>query len=192
MDHLQSLERSLPPESAVDDQNIDKLNQQVTQEFKIAANAVTNLYRLSSERSSLNRHMGYVDCLDDVMELLDKGFSVHDLAKWCKDRKQEKVGKGTLQKANASEIDLKSTRNSTSRDTSSITSPTFRLSRPIMSVERGSKRCVKPQLTERFAQQRGNAPIPGDAKRKTKKVKPKVNELVILESSQTFHVTKPK
>lgn len=89
MDRLNNLEKSLPPERPANDQIIASLNQQVTQEFKIAANAVTNLYRLSSERSSLNRHAGYAECLDDVIRLIDRGFTAQELRTWCEHRKCE-------------------------------------------------------------------------------------------------------
>ncbi|CEP63174.1 uncharacterized protein LALA0_S07e04082g [Lachancea lanzarotensis] len=158
MEQLNSLEKSLPPEGPVNDQNIDKLNRQVTQEFKIAANAVTSLYRLSSERSSLSRHMGYVECLGDVLELLEQGVSTHELAKWCEDRKQEKSGQnGVLEDSKCSSWDLDKSGKKGSESSDQIaglTSPTFRLSKPIMSVERPPRRCVVPELTERFLQQR--------------------------------------
>ncbi|CAR21911.1 uncharacterized protein KLTH0C02794g [Lachancea thermotolerans CBS 6340] len=89
MDRLNSLEKSLPPERPATDQAIDKLNQQVTQEFKIAANAVTSLYRLSSERSSLSRHAGYAECLDDVLQQLESGRTAEELRQWCENRKHE-------------------------------------------------------------------------------------------------------
>ncbi|SCU79711.1 LADA_0B02674g1_1 [Lachancea dasiensis] len=146
MDRLNTLEKSLPPEGPVNDQNIDRLNQQVTQEFKLAANAVSSLYRLSSERSSLSRHQGYVDCLEDVLELLGEGCSARELMTWCQERKLEKSG-------------------NTSSTTKS--SPTFRLSRPAMSVERAPKRVLQPQLTEKFVQQRGDETK--EHKRRTKK-----------------------
>ncbi|CUS21378.1 LAQU0S03e01200g1_1 [Lachancea quebecensis] len=89
MERLNSLEKSLPPERPATDQAIDKLNQQVTQEFKIAANAVTSLYRLSSERSSLSRHAGYAECLDDVLQQLEGGRTAEELRQWCEERKRE-------------------------------------------------------------------------------------------------------
>ncbi|SCU86880.1 LAFA_0E03554g1_1 [Lachancea sp. 'fantastica'] len=171
MEQLNSLEKSLPPEGPVNDQNIDKLNRQVTQEFKIAANAVTSLYRLSSERSSLSRHMGYVECLGDVLELLDQGVSTHELAKWCEDRKQEKSGH------NSGPVDDSRRFSKGSENThcdsaaaAMMTSPTFRLSKPVMSVERAPRRCVKPELTERFLQQQQQRDKP-DRRSKKKRTK---------------------
>ncbi|SCU86119.1 LAME_0D04588g1_1 [Lachancea meyersii CBS 8951] len=183
MEHLNSLEKSLPPEGPVNDQNIDKVNRQVTQEFKIAANAVTNLYRLSSERSSLNRHMGYVDCLGDVLELIEKGYSTCELAKWCEERKQEKSGQKNGQNGQNDVVDTTKAKPLAENKENSVygrlpvlestqtpvTSPTFRLSRPIMSVERAPRRCVKPELTERFLQQREGSL--GERRSKKKRMK---------------------
>ncbi|SCV00184.1 LAMI_0G03400g1_1 [Lachancea mirantina] len=82
MDEFKSLEKSLPPERA-----LDELNKHATQEFKIAANAITSLYKLSAERATLSRHTGYLDCVGDVLALVERGASAEDIRTWCLQRK---------------------------------------------------------------------------------------------------------
>lgn len=146
MEQLSSLEDDLPPAHPPTSQEIQRLNQEVTQEFKIAANAVSQLYRLSSTRSTLNKHVGYVTCLEDVMKQLEAGKSVEQLQQWCIKRRQDLLGEETVAKT------WKQKENTASEI------PTFRLSKPALSVDHSShfqdRRIIKPQLTEKFLQQR--------------------------------------
>ena len=103
MERLNSLERSLPPEQPPTEKAIATLNSELSQEFKLAANSVTKLYRLANERASLVRHQGYLDCVEDVLSLIDgstgskdsngsngsKDPTVEDIREWCLKRRQE-------------------------------------------------------------------------------------------------------
>lgn len=103
MERLNSLERSLPPEQPPTEKAIATLNSELSQEFKLAANSVTKLYRLANERASLVRHQGYLDCVEDVLSLIDgstgskdsngsngsKEPTVEDIREWCLKRRQE-------------------------------------------------------------------------------------------------------
>lgn len=85
MEHLKSLESSLPPEQAPTDCAIEDLSGELSQEFKSAANAVTRLYRVARERDSLTKHQGYIECLDDVLMFLKKNPNAQGDAvqQWC-------------------------------------------------------------------------------------------------------------
>lgn len=184
MDKLKALESSLPPEQAPTPHTIDKLNQQVTQEFKIAANAVTSLYRLSSEKSSLNRHFGYTECVQDVLQLVEEGYTSDQIRQWCIAKQRELLGATTPvadavggytsgRDATTSEH-VANTKKTGLALTAVPEAPTFHLSRPPLSVEHsaqlGERRMLKPQATERYLQQRSKNAA-GTGKRKTKKLK---------------------
>ncbi|CCD23145.1 uncharacterized protein NDAI_0B01110 [Naumovozyma dairenensis CBS 421] len=92
MDHLKSLESSLPPEQPPTENAIQSLSSDSSQEFKIAANAVTKLYRVANEKNSLLKHQGYISCLDDISELIEKRqvSSLDEIRHWCMKQKIEK------------------------------------------------------------------------------------------------------
>ncbi|CAI4043895.1 hypothetical protein SKDZ_10G2560 [Saccharomyces kudriavzevii ZP591] len=83
MEQMHSLESSLPPEQPPTKQAIDNLNLELSQEFKLAANAVTRLYRVANEKNSLTKHQGYLTCLDDILYALDSNMTSDELRAWC-------------------------------------------------------------------------------------------------------------
>ncbi|CAI4045089.1 hypothetical protein SUVZ_10G2430 [Saccharomyces uvarum] len=89
MERLHSLESSLPPEQPPTKQAIDNLNLELSQEFKLAANAVTRLYRVANEKNSLTKHQGYLTCLDDMLYALDLNMTTDELKAWCYKQKND-------------------------------------------------------------------------------------------------------
>lgn len=89
MERLHSLESSLPPEQPPTKQAIDNLNLELSQEFKLAANAVTRLYRVANEKNSLTKHQGYLTCLDDMLYALDSNMTTDELKAWWLQQKND-------------------------------------------------------------------------------------------------------
>ncbi|CAI4034458.1 hypothetical protein SMKI_10G2510 [Saccharomyces mikatae IFO 1815] len=89
MEQMHSLESSLPPEQPPTKQAIESLNLELSQEFKLAANAVTRLYRVANEKNSLTKHQGYLTCLDDVLCALDSNVTTDELRAWCYKRRSD-------------------------------------------------------------------------------------------------------
>ncbi|CCE66027.1 hypothetical protein TPHA_0O00570 [Tetrapisispora phaffii CBS 4417] len=95
MEKLQNLEACLPPEQPPTVQTIDHLQNEISREFKSAANSVAKLYRLSNEKKSLLQHKGYLDCIDDILQTIHDGkeeTSVHDIELWCMKKRNELLG----------------------------------------------------------------------------------------------------
>lgn len=142
MEKLNSLGSSLPPERPPTDQAIDSLNSELSQEFKIAANAVTKLYRVANERNSLLKHRGYLHCVDDLLTLMreEPSLSVEDIHLWCLRQRGELLSHQSTganaeqsKKPGAARYDFHfdgSTAKSSGNDV-----PHFRLSTPPLSVE---------------------------------------------------------
>lgn len=144
MEKLNSLGSSLPPERPPTDQAIEALNGDLSQEFKIAANAVTKLYRVANERNSLLKHRGYLNCVDDLLNILGQqpGLSVDDIHLWCLKQRGEILshqnGCNNIEaKKNVNskfDFDFDSTTASNNNNTD-VNVPNFRLSTPPLSVE---------------------------------------------------------
>ncbi|KAG0654021.1 hypothetical protein C6P45_003550 [Maudiozyma exigua] len=136
MEKLSSLESSLPPEQPPTKQAVDSLKNELSQEFKLAANAVTKLYRVANEKNSLVKHLGYIECIDDLLTGIDNSDfqSVDDIRLWCSRQKLDRIG--TKDTSNKKELDKKSNNfNFNFAEKKTINSPKFRLSMPPLSVE---------------------------------------------------------
>ncbi|QLQ82654.1 hypothetical protein HG537_0H04170 [Torulaspora globosa] len=145
MEKLNSLHSSLPPERSPTDQTIESLNKELSQEFKIAANAVTKLYRVANERNSLLKHHGYLQCVENLLSMLQQepGLSVEDIHLWCIKQRNEilsyqsaggngEQGKSTGTKYN---FDFTNAGDTSGDGDATVKVPTFRLSTPPLSVE---------------------------------------------------------
>lgn len=143
MERLKSLASSLPPEQAPTEENVEGLMQELSQEFKTAANAVAQLYRVANEKNSLLRHQGYLECLEDLLSQLERGqlSSVDDVKRWCVRERSERLG--TCGKASESHKQGKRESrvlpNSEAFRHSTYSSPVFRRSMPPLSVEQSHK-----------------------------------------------------
>lgn len=67
---LSNLSTNLPPSIPVTQAELNELDTKLANEFKNAANSVAALYRLSNSKNSLIRYKGYLDCLDDLLNLI--------------------------------------------------------------------------------------------------------------------------
>lgn len=145
MEKLNSLGSSLPPEQPPTTQAIESLNSELSQEFKLAANAVTKLYRVANERNSLLRHHGYLNCVEDILNMLlqDPTTSVDDIRIWCLKQKNDILSHRNNNNSNsnpdgvksgASKFDFNFESPNTNIKTET-TVPKFRLSSPPLSVE---------------------------------------------------------
>lgn len=142
MEKLNSLGSSLPPEQPPTTQAIESLNSELSQEFKLAANAVTKLYRVANERNSLLRHHGYLNCVEDILNMLqqDPATSVDDIRIWCLKQKNDILSNRNNNsntdggKSGASKFDFNFESPNTNINMET-TVPKFRLSSPPLSVE---------------------------------------------------------
>lgn len=164
MENVRSIEASLPPEQTPTDQTINELKEELSQEFKFAANAVTKLYRIANEKNSILKHIGYIDCLNEIMKMIDdkKFDNLDDLKKWCNNERTSKLGMENNSSLNPTtdnnSSSSSSTQNnkvsnknnqyasnsveiSTTRETnkSKLSSPKFRLSKPPFSVQQSNQ-----------------------------------------------------
>ncbi|SMN19365.1 similar to Saccharomyces cerevisiae YJR056C Putative protein of unknown function [Maudiozyma saulgeensis] len=135
MEKLHSLETSLPPEQPPTKQAVDSLNNELSQEFKVAANAVTRLYRVANEKNSLVKHQGYIECLDDILDCIEnsKFNSLDDIRLWCTKQRVDKTGTKEPNRVDSTEKVNRYNFNFEEKKT--INSPKFRLSIPPLSVE---------------------------------------------------------
>lgn len=103
---LSNLSSNLPPSRPVTDSQLRDLDSEVTREFKNAANSVASLYRLSNQKNQMYRHKGYLDCLDDVLNMIRlhkikhgerdnprrRDYDELDLENWALTKKAELMG----------------------------------------------------------------------------------------------------
>lgn len=110
---LSNLSSDLPPTKPISQASINELNRDLTTEFKNAAKSVaslynasagtspnskhkveftnaaksvTALYRLSNTGNGLHRHMGYLECLDDLLSVITNG---EDIENWALTKRAE-------------------------------------------------------------------------------------------------------
>lgn len=90
MDSISSLSSNLPPETPINENTLQKINSDLTSEFKSAAKSVASLYKLSLQRNSQVKHQGYLDCINDLLSLIGTGV---DIENWALMKKLELDGK---------------------------------------------------------------------------------------------------
>lgn len=111
---LSNLSSDLPPTKPVNQASINELNRELTTEFKNAAKSVVSLYnsstsgtannskhkvefanaaksvaalyRLTNNGNGLHRHMGYLECLDDLLGVITNG---EDIENWALTKRAE-------------------------------------------------------------------------------------------------------
>ncbi|ODV97184.1 hypothetical protein PACTADRAFT_48932 [Pachysolen tannophilus NRRL Y-2460] len=77
---LSNLSSNLPTTHPITEDSITELNKELTSNFKDAAKSVAALYRLANTKNLLTRQRGYLDCIDDILEVLSKGEDVENWA----------------------------------------------------------------------------------------------------------------
>lgn len=144
MEKLNTLGSSLPPEQPPTSQVIESLSSELSQEFKIAANAVTKLYRVSNERNSLLKHQGYLQCLEDLLSIMGQNPSVSTevVHLWCLKQRNEILSHGNgvssdnSSTVNSNKFDFNfDNPNVSNTNNTDVSVPKFRLSNPPPSVE---------------------------------------------------------
>lgn len=155
MERLNTLGSSLPPEQPPTNQVIESLNSELSQEFKLAANAVTKLYRVSNERNSLLKHQGYLQCLEDILSIMGQNPSAPTDAihLWCLKQRNEMLSHGNgvstdnSTSMNPNKFDFNfDNPNVSNVNNTDISVPKFRLSNPPPSVEHTTTN-YKPKKT---------------------------------------------
>lgn len=147
METVRSIEASLPPEQTPTAQTINELKEELSQEFKLAANAVTKLYRIANEKNSILKHVGYIDCLNDIMKILDNNEinNLDELKKWCINEKINKLGKDNsilntpISNGNNNNSDAIGINSVREINKPKLISPKFKLSKPPLSVEQSNE-----------------------------------------------------
>lgn len=145
MERLNTLGSSLPPEQPPTNQVIESLSSELSQEFKLAANAVTKLYRVANERNSLLKHQGYLQCLEDILSIMQQNpsASVDAIHLWCLKQRNEILSYGngmasdnTSTNTNTNKFDFNfDNPNVSNVNNTDVHTPKFRLSNPPPSVE---------------------------------------------------------
>lgn len=80
MDNISNLSSNLPPTKPISEESIKEINQDLALEFKNAAKSVASLYKLSLQKNSMLRYKGYLDCIDDLLNLIKNDGDVENLA----------------------------------------------------------------------------------------------------------------
>lgn len=70
---LSKLSADLPLSTPVNQESLEQVNREISKEFKIGARSIAALYRLSNSRTSLLHASGYLECLNDIITLIDRG-----------------------------------------------------------------------------------------------------------------------
>ncbi|AQZ12718.1 YJR056C [Zygosaccharomyces parabailii] len=157
MERLNALGSSLPPEQPPTNQVIESLNSELSQEFKLAANAVTKLYRVANERNSLLKHQGYLHCLEDVLSLLEQNpeAPVDAIHLWCLKQRNDMLSHGSISQdgPNGSKFDFNfDNPNVASTNNTNVSVPKFRSSHPPLSVEHNlAHKAKKTRWTKRHS-----------------------------------------
>lgn len=88
---LSNFSKSLPLSIEPTDEAINNMNKEISDEFKCGARSIAALYRLSNTKNHLLIAKGYVDCLDEILKLLDseKISSVEDLKNFIQFKKHD-------------------------------------------------------------------------------------------------------
>lgn len=92
MDNISNLSSNLPPTKPISEESIKEINQDLALEFKNAAKSVASLYKLSLQKNSMLRYKGYLDCIDDLLNLIKNDGDVEN---WALMKKLELEGKLT-------------------------------------------------------------------------------------------------
>ncbi|GAV55555.1 hypothetical protein ZYGR_0AV01870 [Zygosaccharomyces rouxii] len=144
MERLNTLGSSLPPEQPPTNQVIESLSSELSQEFKLAANAVTKLYRVANERNSLLKHQGYLQCLEDILSIMGQNpsASADVIHLWCLKQRNEMLSHGngvspdSPSNTNSNKFDFNfDNPNVSNVNNTDVSVPKFRLSNPPPSVE---------------------------------------------------------
>ncbi|QPG77050.1 hypothetical protein FOA43_004448 [Brettanomyces nanus] len=92
---LSKLSSDLPLPQPIDDDSLDKINRELSNEFKIGARSIAALYRLSNTKSALINAKGYLNCLNDVISLIDNDnvTSLAELKQYLQLKRTELTGK---------------------------------------------------------------------------------------------------
>lgn len=98
MENLSSLSSDLPNKTTFE-QELADLDGSLISEFKIAACAVTKLFKLSGTKTQAARNQGYLDAINDLLTAIqeqqdDEPF---DILSWALDKKQMLTGKPQTQ-----------------------------------------------------------------------------------------------
>jgi len=99
MDNISNLSSNLPPTKPINDESIKELNSDLALEFKNAAKSVASLYKLSLQKNSMLRYKGYLDCIDDLLNLIK---NEGDVENWALMKKLELEGKLTGENSSSS------------------------------------------------------------------------------------------
>ncbi|VEU19308.1 DEKNAAC100245 [Brettanomyces naardenensis] len=98
---LSKLSSDLPLPRPLDEDSLDQVNRELSNEFKIGARSIAALYRLASTKTTLINATGYLKCLNDVISLIDNE-NVSDLSElktYLQLKRSELTGKKDEKKA---------------------------------------------------------------------------------------------
>lgn len=68
---LSKLSADLPLSQSVGDAEMAALNKELSEEFKVGARSIAALYRLSNAKTQMVHARGYLDCINDILGLID-------------------------------------------------------------------------------------------------------------------------
>ncbi|CCH41008.1 hypothetical protein BN7_545 [Wickerhamomyces ciferrii] len=90
MENISNLSSNLPPTKPVNEEALKDLDQELSLEFKNAAKSVASLYKLSLQKQSMLKYKGYLDCINDLLNIIKND---DDVENWALMKKLELEGK---------------------------------------------------------------------------------------------------
>lgn len=89
---LSKLSADLPLSQPVGDAEVSALNKELSEEFKIGARSIAALYRLSNTKTQMMQAKGYLDCINDVLALIDSKPSLEEVKNVLNSKRGELTG----------------------------------------------------------------------------------------------------
>ena len=96
---LSKLSSDLPLSEPVSKNSVDQVNRELSNEFKIGARSIAALYRLSNTKTALLNASGYLECVDDVLSMINNETvsDLYELKQFLETKKSELTGKKSAQ-----------------------------------------------------------------------------------------------
>lgn len=89
---LSKLSAELPLSQGVSAADMSALNKELSEEFKVGARSIAALYRLSNTKTQAVQARGYLDCINDVLALVDSTGSLEEVRSTLMAKKRELTG----------------------------------------------------------------------------------------------------
>lgn len=89
---LSNLGNDLPLSQALSESEMQAMNRELSEEFKIGARSIAALYRLSTSKTQMVRAKGYLDAVNDVLAMLETTDSIETIKEALVRKKADLTG----------------------------------------------------------------------------------------------------